>query len=210
LLFERPNHSAQRLWLRTCIYYVTKHTRSFHVSKQPQRWRVSLSERDQRVECELTALPVIAAGAAGTAALAAYLNAKFHIVYDLKHARGGLAPSQDVLDFVTERVVKKRVLTYHILEDQALRNRPNHPFLIFEGKTWTYKQFFEAITRVGNWLMNDLGVEIGEMVAVDGGNSPEYLMLWFALDAIGATISYINWNLTGAGLVHCAKVRSNL
>ena len=79
--------------------------------------------------------------------------------------------------------------------------------MIFEGKTWTYKQFFEAITRVGNWLMNDLNVQVGEMVAIDGGNSPEYLMLWFALDAIGASISYINWNLTGAGLVHCAKVR---
>lgn len=155
---------------------------------------------------ELTTIKVIAAGAAGTAALAAYLNAKFHIAYDLQHARGGLAPSQDVVDFVTDRVVKKRVLTYHILEDQALRNRPNHPFLIFEGKTWTYKQFFDAITRVGNWLMNDLGVQVGEMVAIDGGNSPEYLMLWFALDAIGACMSYINWNLTGAGLVHCAKV----
>ncbi|KAF3035727.1 hypothetical protein E8E11_003031 [Didymella keratinophila] len=151
-------------------------------------------------------MALIAAGAAGTAALAAYLNAKFHIVHDLKHARGGLAPSQVVLDFMTERVMKKRVLTYHVLEDQALRNRPNHPFLIFEGKTWTYKQFFEAITRVGNWLMNDLNVQVGEMVAIDGGNSPEYLMLWFALDAIGASISYINWNLTGAGLVHCAKL----
>jgi hypothetical protein len=152
---------------------------------------------------------VIAAGAAGTAALAAYLNAKFHIVYDLKHARGGFAPSQDVLDFMTERVMKKRVLTYHVFEDQALRNRPNDPFLTFEGKTWTYREFFDAITRAGNWLMNDLGIQVGEMVAIDGGNSPEYLMLWFALDAIGASISYINWNLTGAGLIHCVKVRRN-
>ena len=54
--------------------------------------------------------------------------------------------------------------------------------------------------------MNDLGVKVGEVVAIDGGNSPEYLMLWFALDAIGASISYINWNLTGTGLVHSAKV----
>jgi long-subunit acyl-CoA synthetase (AMP-forming) len=150
---------------------------------------------------------VITAGAAGAAALAAYLNAKFHIVYDLKNARGGLAPTQAVIDFITERAMKKRVLNYHIWEDQALRNRPNHPFLIFEGKTWTYKEFFDAIIRVGNWLMNDLGVQVGEVVAIDGGNSPEYLMLWFALDAIGASISYINWNLTGAGLVHCTKVR---
>lgn len=149
---------------------------------------------------------VIAAGAAGTAALAAYLNAKHHIVHDLRHARGGLAPTQDVLDYMTDRVIKKRVLVYHVWEDQALRNQPNHPFLIFEGKSWTYKEFFDAIIRVGNWLMNDLGIQPEEIVAIDGGNSPEYLMLWFALDAIGASISYINWNLTGAGLVHCAKV----
>lgn len=46
-------------------------------------------------------------------------------------------------------------------------------------------------------------------MAIDGGNSPEYLMLWFALDAIGAVTSFVNWNLTGAGLVHCAKVNSS-
>jgi acyl-CoA synthetase (AMP-forming)/AMP-acid ligase II len=54
--------------------------------------------------------------------------------------------------------------------------------------------------------MIDLGIGIDEVVAIDGGNSPEYLMLWFALDAIGAVTSFVNWNLTGAGLVHCAKV----
>jgi acyl-CoA synthetase (AMP-forming)/AMP-acid ligase II len=107
---------------------------------------------------------------------------------------------------MTDRVTKKRVLTYHVWEDQALRNQPNHPFLIFEGNTWTYREFFDAITRVGNWLMNDLGVQVGEVVAINGGNSPEYLMLWFAIDAIGACSSYVNFNLTGAGLVHCAKV----
>ncbi|KAF2833088.1 long-chain fatty acid transporter-like protein [Ophiobolus disseminans] len=151
------------------------------------------------------ALPILA-GAAGASALAAYANAKFHIAHDLKNARGGLAPSKEVVDFITDRVVRKRVLTYHVFEDHALRNQPNHPFLIFEGKTWTYREFFDCIIRVGNWLMNDMGVEVGEVVAIDGGNSPEYLMLWFALDAIGATTSFVNWNLTGPGLVHCAKL----
>lgn len=146
------------------------------------------------------------AGAAGTAALAAYLNAKFHILYDVKNDRGGLSPTQDALDYIGAKVASKRVLTYHVFEDHALRNQPHHPFLIFEGKTWTYREFYDCILRVGNWLMNDLGIEVGEMVAIDGGNSPEYYMLWFALDAIGAVISFINWNLTGAGLVHCVKV----
>ena len=110
------------------------------------------------------------------------------------------------MDFITDRVVRKRVLTYHVFEDHALRNQPNRPFLIFEGKTWTYREFFDCIIRVGNWLMNDLGVGVNEVVAINGGNSPEYFMLWFALDAIGAVTSFVNWNLTGTGLVHCAKV----
>jgi hypothetical protein len=155
----------------------------------------------------LTAPVPILAGAAGVSALTAYLNAKFHIAYDISHGRGGLALTKEKVDFLTDRVVRKRLLTYHVFEDHALRNRPNHPFLMFEGKTWTYKEFFDCVMRVGNWLMNDLGVEVDELVAIDGGNSPEYLMLWFALDAIGAVPSFVNWNLTGAGLVHCAKVR---
>lgn len=43
---------------------------------------------------------------------------------------------------------------------------------MFEGRTWTYKQFFDDLQRVGNWLMNDLGVRKGELVAIDGANSP--------------------------------------
>jgi hypothetical protein len=151
-------------------------------------------------------VPIIA-GAAGASAVAAYLNAKYHIAYDLKHARGGISQTPEVVSFMEDRAVRRRVLTYHVLEDQALRNQPNHPFLIFEGKTWTYKEFFDCMTRVGNWLINDLAIGVDEVVAIDGGNCAEYLMLWLALDAIGAVPSFVNWNLTGTGLVHCAKVR---
>jgi hypothetical protein len=155
----------------------------------------------------LTAATVpIIAGASAVAAAAAYLNAKHHIVHDIRSGAGGLSLGKAQLEFLTDRVVKKRVLTYHVFEDHALRIRPHHPFLIFEGQTWTYRQFFDGIIRVGNWLMKDLGVKVGEVVAIDGGNSPEYLLLWLALDAIGAITSFVNWNLTGAGLVHCVKV----
>lgn len=149
-------------------------------------------------------VPLIA-GVAGTTALAAYINAKYHIAYDMKNARSPLTPSPEFLNFFNDRITRKRVLTYHILEEQT-QKQPNHPFLIFEGRTWTYKQFLDSVHRVGNWLMNDLGIGVEEVVALNGGNSPEYLMMWLALDAIGAVISFINWNLTGTGLVHCTKV----
>ncbi|KAI4707744.1 long-chain fatty acid transporter fat1 [Alternaria sp. Ai002NY15] len=119
-------------------------------------------------------VPTIA-GAAGTAGLAAYLNAKYHIAHDLRRKRGALSPTQDVLDFIADRAARKRALTYHAFEDQV-RSQPNHAFLIFEGKIWSYKEFFDAFTRVGNWLIEDLGIQADEVVAVDGGNSPEFLI----------------------------------
>ncbi|OCK80635.1 acetyl-CoA synthetase-like protein [Lepidopterella palustris CBS 459.81] len=145
------------------------------------------------------------AGAAGTAAIAAYLNARFHIYHDL--TAGGLNPNTpSAVRFLSNAIAKKRLLTYHILEDQALRMRPSHTFLIFEGREYTYAEFFGYVTRVGNWLLKDLRVAPGEVVAMNGGNSAEYLMLWFALDGIGAVPSFINCNLTGKSLMHCVKV----
>ena len=54
--------------------------------------------------------------------------------------------------------------------------------------------------------MKDLGIRKGEMIAIDGANSPEYLMLWFGLDGIGASISFINSNLKSLALVHSVTV----
>ena len=81
-------------------------------------------------------------------------------------------PAQSVVDYITEKVTKKRVLTYHILEEQALRNRPNHPFLIFEGKSWTFKQFYDLVLHYAGWLHETHKVVSGEIVALDFSNSP--------------------------------------
>ena len=56
--------------------------------------------------------------------------------------------------------------------------------------------------------MNDLGIQRHEMVAFSGPNSAEYLLLWFAIDAIGGCQSFINHNLTGNALSHSIKVSS--
>ena len=150
-------------------------------------------------------LPIVAA-AAGTVATAAYLNAKFHITHDLSLVRvAGDSPASAA--FLAKCIATKRTTTYSILRDQALRNRPDHTFLIFEDRTYTYSQFFRRVTQVGNWLLQELDVQKGEIVALDGGNSPEYLMLWFALEGIGALPSFVNNNLTNQSLLHCIQVR---
>jgi len=146
-----------------------------------------------------------AAVAAGSIAAAMYLDAKLLIRHDM--AAGSLtANANAAVKYIMEKVEKDRMLMYHLLEDNATGKHANNLFVWFEGHTWTYRQFFADLQRVGNWLMKDLGVERGEVVAIDGGNSPEYLMLWFALDGIGACPAFINCNLTAQPLRHCVEL----
>ena len=149
-------------------------------------------------------MPLAAAALAGTAATAAYLDAKYHIRHDLSAGSLNNAAAS-AQSFIAQREASGKLLLYHCLEDHA-RNQPDHLFLEFDGRSWTYAQFFADLQRVGNWLVSNLGVERDEMVAVDGGNSAEYLLLWFALEGVGACVSFVNCHLTGAPLVHSVKV----
>jgi len=112
----------------------------------------------------------------------------------------------EAMKWIAAKQAEGRLLVYHLIEDHARKN-PNSLFLEFEDRSWTYKQFYDDLQRVGNWLINDLGVQSSELVAIDGPNSAEYLLLWFALDGIGACISFINCHLTGQALTHSVKER---
>lgn len=146
-----------------------------------------------------------AAISAGTLATTAYLDAKFLISNDLSNSPFSVGPKQ-LQRFFEERKRQDKLLNYHILEEQALRRNPNNEFLIFEGRSWTYRQFYDIVTRVGNWLLKGLDIQRDEIVAIDGSNSAEYVILWFALEAINAPVSFINSNLSGRSLEHCVKV----
>ena len=145
------------------------------------------------------------AAISGIAAAAAYADAKFHIRNDLKIGDLKNATAESFA-FIAKKQAENKLLNYHVLEWWAGQDRPHHVFLQFEGSQWTYKQFYLEVQRVGNWLMNDLGIERDEIVALDGRNSCSYLLLGFALEDIGACPAFINSNLTSDSLVHCVKV----
>ena len=121
-------------------------------------------------------------------------------------SRGSLAnTAKQAQKFIAEREAQHKLLLYDLLEEHAT-NQPDHLFLEYDGRSWSYGQFFEDLQRVGNWLIGELNVQPGEMVAIDGPNSAQYLMLWFAIEAVGAGVSFINSHLTGTALVHSVKV----
>ncbi|KAK7751356.1 long-chain fatty acid transporter fat1 [Diatrype stigma] len=143
--------------------------------------------------------------AAGTIALGAYLDARFHIRHDLRNGNNRSRAAAG-MNFVAERAKVGKLFLYNELEDAVGTPKGDYLFLIFEDRQWTFAEFFHALQPVGNWLMKDLGVQKGDMVALYGGNSPEYLMLLFALEAIGAKAALVNCNLTAQPLVHCIRL----
>ncbi|KAI0112361.1 fatty acid transporter [Hypoxylon sp. NC0597] len=147
----------------------------------------------------------IAGAATGSVALAAYLDARFHIRNDLKLGSNKNQTSR-FAKIIAEASESGETLLYHMLENRIKTSMGNNIFLIFEGREWSYTEFFQVLQPVGNWLLKELGIQKGEMVALDGGNSPEYLFIWFALEAIGASVAFINCNLTAEPLVHCVKI----
>lgn len=93
---------------------------------------------------------------------------------------------------------------FYEFEALAQGPRGNHPWIIFHGQTWTYKEAYDIVLRYGTWLRSR-GVQSGEVVAMDFVNSETFIWVWFALWHIGAKPAFINYNLTGKPLMHTIK-----
>ncbi len=91
-----------------------------------------------------------------------------------------------------------------LIEEQA-RKRPDAEALVFEDRSYSYRQVEEAANRVANWAAAR-GVGAGEVVSLLMANRPEYLFAWLGLAKIGATTALINTNLQHGQLVHALNV----
>ncbi|KAH6609080.1 amp-dependent synthetase ligase [Trichoderma cornu-damae] len=147
-------------------------------------------------------LPIILPAAAASLA---YLNAKIGLWYDLTLIKSLAKATLRVRHGLRHDTIN----LFYVLEGHALSpQRANKVFLIFEGKTYTYTQAYDRILRYGRWIRTRLGVEPGDIVAMDFENSDTFIFVWFALWSIGAKPAFINYNLSGKPLAHCIEVAS--
>jgi fatty-acyl-CoA synthase len=72
---------------------------------------------------------------------------------------------------------------------------PSRAALHFQGADWTYALLWERIEEATRALAA-LGVAKGDRVAFLGYNSPDMLVLLFALARLGAMLVPLNWRLT--------------
>ncbi|CZT44701.1 related to FAT1-very long-chain fatty acyl-CoA synthetase [Rhynchosporium secalis] len=151
-------------------------------------------------------VPLAIAAPAAIAGLS-YINARTSFSYDWRLL--GSAVDAQIRGAIREK--KDKLSTFYLLESHALGHRANHPLLIFEGRSYTYKEVYNTALKYGQWLKNVHGIKPKEIVAMDFMNSDKFIFIWMGLWAIGAKPAFINYNLSGKALVHCIRVaKANL
>ena len=95
---------------------------------------------------------------------------------------------------------------FYELERQATtKSSANREFLVYQDKSWTFKEVYEIAIKFGTWLKITYAIAPREVVAMDFMNSPLFVFLWMGIWSIGATPAFINYNLTGDPLIHSVK-----
>jgi acyl-CoA synthetase (AMP-forming)/AMP-acid ligase II len=69
---------------------------------------------------------------------------------------------------------------------------PDRPFLVFEGRQWSFVQFNERVNRLAN-AFKDLSVQKGDRIGMLQVNCPQYVEAYFAAAKIGAIFVPLNF-----------------
>jgi fatty-acyl-CoA synthase len=91
-----------------------------------------------------------------------------------------------------------------IVEDWAAR-QPDHPGLLCDSETLTYRDLSERINRYARWA-RAAGIGKGETVCLLLQGQPDYLAAWLGLSKVGVVAALINTKLVGSSLAHCIDV----
>ncbi|KAI1424916.1 fatty acid transporter protein [Xylaria sp. FL1777] len=146
-------------------------------------------------------LPLALTVPAAAAGLA-YLNAKTSFWYDRTLIRGTAL----AIYLSRRRESKDRANLFYRLEEIATSKSSDRVGILFEDRSWTYAQMYEAALKYGNYFKSKFDLKPKDIVALDLVNSDHFLLICFGLWSIGVKPALINYNLTGDALCHCVKI----
>lgn len=150
-------------------------------------------------------LPLVLTLPAAAAGLA-YLNAKTSFSYDASLIKG----LTQALYRNHKRESADRVNVFYRLEEIATGKSANSVGILYEDRSWTYAQIYDAALKYGNYLKSTFDIKPKDIVALDLLNSDHFLLVTFGLWSIGAKPAYINYNLTGDALCHCVETANSV
>ena len=95
---------------------------------------------------------------------------------------------------------------WYFIEENALARGEREGIWSRDGRyTWT--ELYTRSNQYAHWFLAQ-GVRPGDLVGFMMINSPDFLLAWIGLWAIGASPAMINYHLPGPALVHCLKISS--
>lgn len=120
---------------------------------------------------------------------------------------------------------KGRANMFYTLEEHALSpTKGSHPFIALpptlpkdaislpieevkamKGREYSYREVYDTVLKYAEWLKTVHGVKKDDIVALDCGNKPIFVFVWFAIWSLGARPAFINTSLRGEGFCHCVK-----
>ena len=119
-------------------------------------------------------------------------------------------PRSETQDKMDKRAMSSRSVSpsqmYSIadrLEAQA-KALADEPFLIYQGKTFTYSQVNEQATRFAK-AIEARGLREGNVCAIAIENRPEFFFTWFGLTKLGVVVAFINTQVQGSVLEHAIQ-----
>ncbi|KAJ5753561.1 uncharacterized protein N7511_007714 [Penicillium nucicola] len=148
--------------------------------------------------------PTLAMASALGIAAGAYLNARFSLSTDLSQMSGDKAFGKRV----GERIAKLDGATtiYKMLERVVdVEHKGASDALWFEHQTWSYSQLKDLVDRMAA-LLKTRNINSGDTVGVFTTNSPEMVIILYALSKLGAVSAMINTNLRDDTFTHCLNV----
>nr|XP_060617983.1 long-chain fatty acid transport protein 6 [Anolis sagrei ordinatus] len=81
--------------------------------------------------------------------------------------------------------------------------QPDKPFLVYEGKVYTYKSVDKQSNRVAQLFLKEGVLKRGDTVALLMSNEPNFIHVWFGLAKLGCVVAFVNFNIRSRSLLHC-------
>ncbi|KAI0477138.1 hypothetical protein GGR56DRAFT_391114 [Xylariaceae sp. FL0804] len=147
-------------------------------------------------------MAAIAGAVAATAAGLTYLDGKYHIRQDVTDIRARRRGRK----LVEKAIKEKRMSPWYLFEAEA-RAHPDADCIWSRSQgCYTYGEALARATQYGHFFATARGVRPGDLVALFMANSPDFVLAWLGLLAVGAAPALINHNLARQALLHCLGV----
>ena len=103
-----------------------------------------------------------------------------------------------------QRLLDSGVAFVDLFEAHA-RNTPNKLCILFKDESYSYSDIDGEANQMARFVLHSGVVKECDTVAMLVHNEPVFVTTWLALNKIGVTAAFLNYNQKAQTLLHCIK-----